>query len=98
MVLEPLARLTGGTLELIPVSNSLFGPTVTTAGLLPGVAVQQAIRDHRELDLVLIPGEAINDDGLFIDSMSLELLQAGTAAELRASKDFADALSEPVAA
>jgi putative radical SAM enzyme (TIGR03279 family) len=98
MVLEPLARLTGGTFQLIPVTNSLFGPTVTTAGLLPGTAVQQAIRAHPELDLVLIPGEAINDDGLFIDNMSLDLLQAGTAAELRPSKDFADALREPVAA
>ena len=38
MVLEPLARATGATFELIPVVNTLFGASVTTAGLLPGAA------------------------------------------------------------
>jgi putative radical SAM enzyme (TIGR03279 family) len=97
MVLAPLTQRTGASFELIPVVNTLFGPSVTTAGLLPGAAIQQALR-ARELDLTLLPAEAINDDGLFIDSMSFELLQAGTACELRLSRDFADALLEPVAA
>ncbi|MFL5472893.1 MAG: DUF512 domain-containing protein [Gemmatimonadales bacterium] len=98
MVLEPLARLTSARFDLIPVTNTLFGARVTTAGLLPGSAVQQALRGRTDLDLVLIPGEAINDDGLFIDSLSLELLQATSAVEIRPSRDFADALLEPVAA
>ena len=98
MVLEPLARLTSAHFDLIPVTNTLFGPSVTTAGLLPGSAVQQALLGRRDLDLVLIPGESINDDGLFIDSLSLELLQATSPVEIRPSRDFADALLEPVAA
>jgi putative radical SAM enzyme (TIGR03279 family) len=98
MVLEPLARLTHAQFSLIPVINSLFGPSVTTAGLLPGAAIQDALRRGPTLDLVLLPGEAINDDGLFIDSMSLERLQRDIAVELRPSRDFADALLEPVAA
>jgi putative radical SAM enzyme (TIGR03279 family) len=96
LVLGPLSSLTGAQFELIPVTNSLFGASVTTAGLLPGTAVQQALRGRVGLDLVLIPGESINDEGLFIDSMSLELLQATHPVELRPSKDFADALLEPV--
>ena len=98
MVLEPLATLTSGLFDLIPVTNTLFGASVTTAGLLPGSAVQQALRDRRDLDLVLIPGESINDDGLFIDSLSLELLQATSPVEIRPSRDFADALLQPAAA
>ena len=98
MVLEPLARLTSARFDLIPVTNTLFGASVTTAGLLPGSAVQQALLGRRDLDLVLIPGESINDDGLFIDSLSLELLQAASPVEIRPSRDFADALLEPVAA
>jgi putative radical SAM enzyme (TIGR03279 family) len=98
LVLEPLARMTGSQFELIPVVNSLFGPSVTTAGLLPGTAMQQALRGRSDLDLVLIPGESVNDDGLLIDSMSLDLLEASVPVELRRSKDFADALQEPVAA
>ena len=60
--------------------------------------MQQALLGRRDLDLVLIPGESINDDGLFIDSLSLELLQATSPVEIRPSRDFADALLEPVAA
>jgi putative radical SAM enzyme (TIGR03279 family) len=98
LVLEPLSRSTGAEFELIPVVNTLFGPSVTTAGLLPGTAVQQALQSGRNLDLVLIPGESINDDGLFIDGLSLELLRATLRIEVRPSKDFADALLDPVAA
>jgi NifB/MoaA-like Fe-S oxidoreductase len=98
MVLDPLARATGAAFELIPVVNTLFGASVTTAGLLPGIALQQALTGRRDLDLALLPGEAINDDGLFMDNMSLDLLSAGVPMELRLSKDFIDALHVPAAA
>ncbi len=98
MVLEPLARATGAQFELLPVVNTLFGPSVTTAGLLPGTALQSALGSRRDLDLALLPGECVNDDGLFMDSMRLELLAAAVPMELRLSKDFVDALHEPVAA
>jgi putative radical SAM enzyme (TIGR03279 family) len=35
-VLEPLAARTGATFELLVLENTLFGRSVTTAGLLPG--------------------------------------------------------------
>jgi putative radical SAM enzyme (TIGR03279 family) len=93
MVLEPLARVSGASFELIPVVNSLFGASVTTAGLLPGVAIQEALHRRRDLDLALLPGESVNDDGLFIDGMSADLLAAASPVELRFSKDFADAMA-----
>jgi putative radical SAM enzyme (TIGR03279 family) len=98
MVLRPLRSLTGAEFELIPVVNTLFGPSVTTAGLLPGTAMQRALQGRRDLDLALLPGESVNDDGLFIDSMSLDLLASSVPLEVRISKDFADALRVPVAA
>jgi putative radical SAM enzyme (TIGR03279 family) len=97
MVTEPLAARTGAILEVIPVENSLFGSSVTCAGLLPGAAIQRALAGRSDLDLALIPGESVNDEGLFMDSMSYELLSAAVPMELRRSKDFVDALS-PVAA
>jgi putative radical SAM enzyme (TIGR03279 family) len=97
MVLEPLARISGAQFELIPVVNTLFGSSVTTAGLLPGSALQEALVG-RALDLALLPGESVNDDGVFIDNLSLEQLRAAVPMEVRLSKDFADALQEPVAA
>ena len=98
MVLEPLQTATGAAFELIALENPLFGASVTTAGLLPGQAFADALRSRGDLDLVLLPGESVNDDGLFIDSMSLAVLRAEVPAELRLSKDFADALGLPAAA
>ncbi|MGE5091070.1 MAG: DUF512 domain-containing protein [Bacillota bacterium] len=97
-VLEPLARATGARFELITIENSLFGTSVTTAGLLPGVAFQRALKGRTDLDLALLPAESINDDGLFMDSMTAELLEASVPMEVRFSKTFTDALLEPVAA
>ena len=98
MVLEPLTQATGAAFELIPVVNTLFGPRVTTAGLLPGMALQEALKGRRDLDLVLLPGECVNDDALFIDSMSLDLLSSSIPVEIRLSHDFTDVFQVPVAA
>ena len=97
-VLAPLTEATGAQVELIPVVNTLFGATVTTAGLLPGSDMRSALATRDDLDLVLLPSESVNDDGLFIDSMSIEDLASGVPVELRLSKDFVDALVLPVAA
>ncbi|MFN2317572.1 MAG: DUF512 domain-containing protein [Gemmatimonadales bacterium] len=91
-VLEPLERATGATFELLVVENTLFGSSVTTAGLLPGAAFLEALRERRDLDLALLPGESLNDDGLFMDSMRATDLAAQVPVELRFSKTFVDAL------
>ena len=98
MVLGPLAEASGASFELIPVVNTLFGPSVTTAGLLPGTAVQQALRERRDLDLALLPGECVNDNELFMDDMRFDLLAASVPMEIRLSKTFVDALHLPAAA
>ena len=57
-----------------------------------------ALRDRRDLDLALLPGESVNDDGLFIDGLRAELLAAELPVEIRFSQDFADALEAGAAA
>jgi putative radical SAM enzyme (TIGR03279 family) len=98
MVIPPLARATGASFELVPVENDLFGPRVTTAGLLSGVGLGAALRNLRGIDLALLPGEAVNDDGLFIDSVPLATVAADAPMPIRVSKTFVDALTEPLAA
>ncbi len=93
-VLEPLARASGATVELIVVENTLFGPRVTTAGLLPGRDIVAALRDRTDLDLALVPGEAINDDRLLIDSMPATDLAGAVPMPIRFSKSFLDVLDE----
>ena len=97
-VLEPLRAATGAELDLIAVENTLFGPRVTTAGLIPGNAIAAALAGRPDLDLALLPGEAVNDDGLFIDNLELDELAASLPIEIRTSRDFADALAQPAAA
>jgi len=98
MVLEPLAHATGAEFDLLVVENSLFGKSVTTAGLLPGRAIHQALSGRRDLDLALLPGESVNENGLFMDDMRLDLLEASLPMEIRMSKTFVDALHVPAAA
>ena len=93
-VLAPLGAASGARLELITVANSVFGQRVTTAGLLPGRDVVAALTDRRDLDLVLLPGEAVNDDRLFIDNMPADAVADQAPMRVRFSKTFADALDE----
>ena len=97
-VLAPLAEATGATFELMVLGNTLFGPSVTTAGLLPGAAFLAALRDRGDLDLALLPAEAINDDLLFMDDVEAHALQAQLPVTIRFSHHFTDALAAPVPA
>ena len=45
-----------------------------------------------------ITGECLNDNGVFMDDLSFEALQADVPAEIRPSKTFVDALEAPAAA
>jgi putative radical SAM enzyme (TIGR03279 family) len=97
-VLAPLEQASGARLELVVVENGLFGPRVTTAGLLPGKSIAGALAGRNDFDMVLLPGECLNDDHLFIDNMSAGELAAAVSVPLRFSKDFSDALEAGAAA
>ncbi|MGH7585761.1 MAG: DUF512 domain-containing protein [Gemmatimonadales bacterium] len=97
-VLAPLAQATGAHFDLIELENPLFGPMVTTAGLLPGSAFLAALEGRSDLDLALLPAESVNDDLLFMDSMDAHDLARQVPMPVRFSGSFVDALEEPVAA
>jgi NifB/MoaA-like Fe-S oxidoreductase len=91
-LLDQLHSATGATFELIPVENSLFGPTTTTAGLLVGADIRRALDGRVDLDEALIPAETINDRGVFLDDVTFEEVRAGLPMPVRPSYDFIDAL------
>jgi putative radical SAM enzyme (TIGR03279 family) len=97
-VLEVLEQASGAEFELLVAENSLFGSSVTTAGLLPGAAVARVLQGRSDLDFALIPGEALNDDQLFMDDMSLSLLRESVPMTVLPSKSFIDVAELPVAA
>lgn len=92
-LLGAIAERTGARFTLIPMENSLFGPTTTTAGLLVGADIRRALSDRHDLDLALIPAEAINDDGLFLDEERFTTLRETLPMPVFPSYDFIDVLS-----
>src|SRR6476620_8317843 len=92
-LLEELHERTGATFELLPVENSLFGPTTTTAGLLVGADIRRALGARHDLDLALIPAETINDDGLFLDDERFVAVRESLPMPVFPSYDFIDVLA-----
>ena len=95
-MLGDLTAQTGARFELLPVENSLFGPTVTTAGLLVGADIRRALEGRHDLDCALIPAESINDDGLFLDEERFVTLRDSLPMPVFPSYDFIDVLAHEV--
>ena len=74
-----VVRATEAQVLVHPVVNEFYGEMVTVAGLLAGRDLLRAVHHPEARDLILIPGEALNADDLFIDSLSLEELRKALA-------------------
>ncbi|HET9797610.1 MAG TPA: DUF512 domain-containing protein [Gemmatimonadaceae bacterium] len=92
-LLEQLRERTGAVFEMLPMENSLFGPTTTTAGLLVGADIRRALHGRHDLDLALIPAETINDDGLFLDEERFIAVRESLPMPVYPSYDFVDVLA-----
>jgi len=73
---ERLADATHAQVDVVAVVNDFYGESVTIAGLLAGRDIQASVGDTFADELLLLPAEAVNADGLFIDSMPLSDLTA----------------------
>ncbi len=91
-LLDRLREVSGADFKLIVAENSLFGPTITTAGLLVGKDIMTALRDRHDLDIALIPAETINEDGVFLDDFTLEAVRDSLPMPIFPSYDFIDVL------
>jgi putative radical SAM enzyme (TIGR03279 family) len=96
-MLDQLHAATGARFELIIVENSLFGPTTTVAGLLPGADIRRALQTRVDVDVALIPAESINEDGLFLDDAPLSSVRADVPMPVYPSYDFLDVLPDVLA-
>jgi putative radical SAM enzyme (TIGR03279 family) len=94
-LLRQIEAKTGAELVMIPMENSLFGPTTTTAGLLVGADIERALGGREDLDMALIPAETINDSGVFLDDQKFEELRMRFSFPVHPSYDFIDVLSDP---
>ncbi|HTJ21292.1 MAG TPA: DUF512 domain-containing protein [Gemmatimonadaceae bacterium] len=92
-LLEALAEATGARFEMIVTTNSLFGPSTTTAGLLVGADIQRALQERHDLDVALIPAECINDNGVFLDDEPFLAVRERLPMPVYPSYDFIDVLT-----
>jgi putative radical SAM enzyme (TIGR03279 family) len=92
-IVADLSQITGAQFEILALENALFGSSVTTAGLLPGKGVLSALRDRRDLDLVLLPAESVNDNLVFMDDVDAHDLASQVPMPVRLSYDFVDGLT-----
>jgi len=80
----------------LAVENTLYGPMVTTAGLLPGADHRNALLDAGDFDVALFSAQALNDGDIFLDDVSLSELRAGfPGRRVEPSHDLVDVLSRP---
>jgi putative radical SAM enzyme (TIGR03279 family) len=75
-----LASATGAAVRVDHIRNDFYGEIVTTAGLLAGRDILAQVGPGsadpaRAGDIVLIPGESLNADDLFIDSLPFDELR-----------------------
>jgi putative radical SAM enzyme (TIGR03279 family) len=93
-LLDKIARESGAEFELIVAENSLFGPTITTAGLLVGADIKRVLELRNDLSFALIPAETINEDGVFLDDVRFASLRHELPIPVYPSYDFVDTLSD----
>lgn len=75
-----LNRVRGLRVDLIPVTNTFFGGSVTCAGLLTGTDIRRTLDQERARvgDVVLIPSVAFKDeDDILLDDLTLADVEAG---------------------
>jgi len=75
-VLPILQKVGNLDVSLHVAPNLLFGQSVTVAGLLSGKCVYSAVNGQGKADLVLLPPDILNNDGLLLDDMTIPQLEA----------------------
>ena len=61
-------------IDLLPVDNDFFGHGITVSGLLTGRDMAARMRDGIQRDLVLLPPNCVNGEGLTLDDMTVPQL------------------------
>lgn len=89
--------------HVIPIENSFFGAEVTVTGLISGRDVLRGVQETGQASdaskpakpVVVIPDVMLNDDGLFVDDLSIDYVRNQAAqldVDLRVVKSGADGL------
>ncbi|MHB8844682.1 MAG: DUF512 domain-containing protein [Nitrospirota bacterium] len=86
-----LERVKGLSMRVVTARNTLFGASVTVAGLLSGRDILNAVRGKRLGDMLLIPAAAVKEDaGIFLDDMGIDDLEKAVGIPVHPVGTFSD--------
>ena len=94
-ILPQLNAIKGLTVDLVVAENKLFGESVTVSGLLSYKCYHAALKGQVVGDLVLLPPDSLNFEGLFMDNKTPEQLSETVGAPVKIfGGDWLDVLEE----
>lgn len=74
---EKWSAVSGLGFDVHPVENVLMGEAVTVSGLLAGKDILNSVSALDDVgDCVIVPPNCLNDDGLFLDDLTLDDIEA----------------------
>ncbi|HEX9974562.1 MAG TPA: DUF512 domain-containing protein, partial [bacterium] len=74
-IVPVLNRIENLHINLVTVPNNFYGTSVTVTGLLTGQNIFAELSRHELGDIIVLPANTLNFDGIFLDDWTPELLQ-----------------------
>ncbi len=81
-IVDELNRIAGIKVDLIVVENDFFGHGITVTGLLSGEDIVKKLRKEAGWDVVFLPPNCVNGDGVTLDDMTVSGMQAAAGVPL----------------
>jgi putative radical SAM enzyme (TIGR03279 family) len=75
-IVPVLNRIENLHVNLVTVPNNFYGTSVTVTGLLTGQDIFAELSRHELGDVIVLPANTLNFDGIFLDDWTLEMLQS----------------------
>ncbi len=74
-IIEPVRQMGNLNIDLIPVKNDFYGPSIQVSGLLTAQDIFEQLNGRPLGDMVFLPPRVLNEDGLFLDDWTVEQLE-----------------------
>ncbi len=74
-IVNPLRTIKNLTIDLVPVTNHFYGPSIQVSGLLVGQDIYNQLKNRSLGQMVLLPPRLLNEDGLFLDDWTVNDLE-----------------------
>ncbi|MCK5833600.1 DUF512 domain-containing protein [bacterium] len=81
--------------RIIGVKNSFWGNKVNVANLLTGKDIVSVI-SNSDADYIFLPPKVLNEDGLFLDGMSIETLQTSVKGRVMSGMSYLSEIQEVI--